>query len=285
MPKSIFSFVASVLILLPLTASAGDGNRYFWFISRYYGDTALDNQITLFHGVPETDDFQFAAYCAIGTHGRQIVATVGTPVEGMAQDQRVQIRFGSDTYERLIDATVVRSDEGVHGVEFPLEADDPLWTALVGPSDLSYNVIGQTGLQLAVQGSGDQVRAFLDDCRRIGEPAPAAAPQPQGKPGLQVDSHGCELFPGLHTLNSNTPQLATFVNRAAGYRVVMWLDSDGQSVEYARLNPGESISINSYLTHPWMITDGPGNCLQIIQLQPGVSEYEIAVPSPDFGLQ
>jgi hypothetical protein len=63
----------------------------------------------------------------------------------------------------------------------------------------------------------------------------------------------------------------------------MWIGFDGMPVEYANLNPGETFSVNTYVTHPWMITDGPGNCIEMFMPQPGRASFDITAPGRDFG--
>ena len=50
-------------------------------------------------------------------------------------------------------------------------------------------------------------------------------------------------------------------------------------VDYA----GQSYTQTTYLTHPWMFTDGLGNCIEMFMPQKGVSRFEITVPNPAFG--
>jgi VHL beta domain len=62
--------------------------------------------------------------------------------------------------------------------------------------------------------------------------------------------------------NSNTPLKVTFVNKSGAFRGVMWADFNGKLVPYANLQPGQSYTVNTFATHPWIFTDGPGNCVE-----------------------
>jgi hypothetical protein len=42
---------------------------------------------------------------------------------------------------------------------------------------------------------------------------------------------------------------------------VLWLDFEGTSVPYLRLEPDKQSEISTYLAHPWIINDKDGNCL------------------------
>ena len=59
----------------------------------------------------------------------------------------------------------------------------------------------------------------------------------------------------------------------------MWINFEGMPVDYA----GQSYTQTTYLTHPWMFTDGLGNCIEMFMPQKGVSRFEITVPNPAFG--
>ena len=53
---------------------------------------------------------------------------------------------------------------------------------------------------------------------------------------------------------------------------------------YANLNPGEEFTISTFLTHPWMFTDGPGNCVEMFMPQLGVPVFDITAPNrPNAG--
>ena len=70
---------------------------------------------------------------------------------------------------------------------------------------------------------------------------------------------------------SDTPTAVVFKNQSNTVRGILWLDFSGQPKDYASLNPGEQTEFKTFLTHPWMITTGPGDCLKIIQPRPGGS--------------
>jgi hypothetical protein len=53
----------------------------------------------------------------------------------------------------------------------------------------------------------------------------------------------------------------------------LWLDFDGLPKDYANLNDREQVTLDTFMTHPWMVTDGPGNCLRIVLPHPGASGW------------
>lgn len=95
-----------------------------------------------------------------------------------------------------------------------------------------------------------------------------------GSPALAADTSCQQLFK-MRSQNSDTPAKITFVSKAATVRAILWLDFNGQPKSYASLQQGESATFDTYLSHPWMIATGPGDCLEIVLPAPGVSVIQI----------
>jgi hypothetical protein len=79
----------------------------------------------------------------------------------------------------------------------------------------------------------------------------------------------CKLESKVRSLHSSVPSKITFINNSGMYRALLWIDFKGQAQSYGGLNPGESKNFNTFLTHPWMVATGPGDCIQIVQPLPG----------------
>jgi hypothetical protein len=123
----------------------------------------------------------------------------------------------------------------------------------------------------------DLARAYI---KKLGSSEPAAAPAP---PSAETPSAASEPTPDpsckertkLHSKNTDTKTKITFINRSGGTRGILWLDFNGQPKDYANLQNGEEAEFDTFMTHPWMITDGPGNCLQIVMPHPGARVVEL----------
>ena len=85
----------------------------------------------------------------------------------------------------------------------------------------------------------------------------------------------CKRFGSLKSINSGVPVTIRFVNKTNGYRVVEWLNYKGRPVTYKHLQAGQSYTQKTYVGHPWMITDGPGNCRQIFVPRRNSRKYSI----------
>ena len=93
----------------------------------------------------------------------------------------------------------------------------------------------------------------------------------------------CKQFGKVRSQRASQSVNVTFVNRSGQYRALMWIDYKGQPVDYGGLNPGQSKTIKTYLTHPWMLTDGPGNCMEMFMPRDGVRRFDITIRSRGFG--
>jgi hypothetical protein len=74
----------------------------------------------------------------------------------------------------------------------------------------------------------------------------------------------------LKSVNGNVKTQITFVNRSKQGVKVYWLDYSGERVLYRKLKDSESYTQDTYMTHPWLITDLRDNVWQIYMptLQP-----------------
>jgi hypothetical protein len=96
------------------------------------------------------------------------------------------------------------------------------------------------------------------------QPIPSSA-----RPGQR----SCSERGSLRSLKSTEPTKITFVNKSGMYRGIVWMNFKGGFQDFGGLNSGESKTIDTFRTHPWMITTGPGDCLQIIlpSAEPGIA--------------
>ncbi len=280
MKNPVFAVSLIFATLTPIATFAQQNMQ--WTYDRYIQPSVYETSLSLTYGIPQTDAIQFSAHCVFGANAPFVRVLMGADVSNQQTGAVVPLQVAGDGYNQAFNAEVVRLEEFIYGVDFPVATDDRFIRALAAQSVLSYAVTGQQAQTLSLRGSAGPVRSFAADCANI-----LGISRREARRNRQADSKpgdfGCDAFPGLRSQNSNTPQQATFTNRSDGYRGVLWLDFDGNPVDYAGLNQGESVSIDSFLTHPWMITDGPGNCLQIVHLQQGIGRYDLTAPGHFFG--
>lgn len=234
-------------------------------------------------GVPETDHIMLSGSCSASSGSGVPRVTFGAPVEGLRDGDRMQIRFldtpGEPAYFGQTAGT--EAEGGVSGIEVELPVDDEIWMVTSKRHAIDYTVGGEV-MNLPLSGSAHAIKQFLNDCHAYTGDAQASTSGTTLQPTAD-NSMTCEAYDGARSQNSRVPAAVTFDNRTEGYRSVLWLDFDGVPQQMAALNPGESSTINTYLTHPWMITDGPGNCLEIHMPQPGTTTFAITAPNRWLG--
>ncbi|MGZ8400657.1 MAG: VHL beta domain-containing protein [Methyloceanibacter sp.] len=118
----------------------------------------------------------------------------------------------------------------------------------------------------------DLTRAYVKKLGPNPPPPQAAKMSTAAEPGPDPS---CKQRSKLRSQNSNTPTSITFINKSGQYRGILGLDFDGQPKDYANLNSGERVTLSTFMTHPWMITDGPGNCIQIVMPRGGGRVVEL----------
>lgn len=94
----------------------------------------------------------------------------------------------------------------------------------------------------------------------LGAAAASAQPVPSS---ARAGVRACSETAKLRSQHSKEPTKITFVNKSGMYRGLNWIDFKGQQKSYGGLNPGEKKSFDTFRTHPWVSTTGPGDCVQI----------------------
>ncbi len=102
--------------------------------------------------------------------------------------------------------------------------------------------------------------------------AMAMAMLPGYAPGLgggaaEAAHASCKQLFKIKSKSSKTKTTITFVNSSKTYRGLLWLGFDGQPKDYGNVAPGQEKTIQTFLTHPWMVATGPGDCLHIVMPQ------------------
>jgi len=136
------------------------------------------------------------------------------------------------------------------------------------PADLMY--AGPLPWQPSILDAGrnDYFEHGAPDCPDLAwsaflEPAPPEAVPPPGWPYAQLEVTGCDQEPALRSVEAATVAVLQLVNASGQPLHVHWLDYSGQRQFYRALAPYEGFTQNTYLTHPWLVTDADGQCLAI----------------------
>ncbi|WP_420397812.1 hypothetical protein [Nioella sp.] len=282
MPRFPLILASAAVALSSVSAHAQQG--YLWQDYIDLAQNPFESHVSLVYGVPETDDLQFFASCQIGAGGTYASVQIVADTAGLPNGAPVSLSFtdgaGAGT---ILDGTIigVNAEFGVTGVELALELDDALFNLMRARDFLSYAIPGGQGFEMRTAGVAGPLDSFLTACA---DPVAGTAPVTGGElPPPAGDAHGCEMLGQVLSLNGNQPQQITLTNMTDGYRGVVWIDYQGNFVDMGGLNAGESMTIDSYVTHPFMITDGPGNCLEVMVTTGGQPSYAISAPGQFFG--
>ncbi len=81
----------------------------------------------------------------------------------------------------------------------------------------------------------------------------------------------CKSGGKLKSKSSSRAARVTFENRSGMYRSLQWINGKGEIKDIGGLNSGESITVDTFETHPWRISNGPGDCLEIFLPVAGTS--------------
>jgi hypothetical protein len=90
-----------------------------------------------------------------------------------------------------------------------------------------------------------------------------------------VGNAPCSRLGRIKSIDSDQPISIVFVNQTGAFRALQWIDFNGELQDVASLNPGERKTIKTFVTHPWMVTDGPGNCQEIFVAKRGSKRFNL----------
>lgn len=295
----VFRIIALFLVAIFGANIASAQSNMAWSSFQYNDDGNRGRATAILrYGVPETDNVLIEGSCVAGSGSNISQLIFGGPVYDLALGSQERVEIFSNSYNQVYFGAVFypNSGEGVGGVRLELGNNDRLWDALRSLSSINYVVNRQTR-NLSLRGSSRAIDRFLQACRSFqrggggnpvndstpgqvpGTPPGGALPTPSSDPRHAT----CDTYQNEVSRRSTIPVTVRFVNRSDGHRSVMWIGFDGVPKEYASLNPGQEFTINTFVTHPWMFTDGPGNCLEMFMPQQGVRTFEISAPGRYFG--
>jgi hypothetical protein len=74
----------------------------------------------------------------------------------------------------------------------------------------------------------------------------------------------CKFESGVRSLESRYSTHLVFRNQSLGKVSTWWVNDRGKRVFYSELAPGEEYSQQTYISHPWVIIDDKGRCLELV---------------------
>lgn len=266
-----------------------------WTVDRYPSDyPGQPDTVILSYGIPETDAVAFEAICG-GPDGDTPRVVLWYDTVDLAEDQEISLSLnvGDVTEETTARVYGKYAEVGASGLEVTLSTSAPIWQAMSNEGVLTYRIPDGQEQKLQLEGAASALREFTQNCTSAN--TSSAADQPPGadatttKPEAslpdipQLKSVPCSEFGKIKSERSERTVTITFVNRADGYRGVVWIDIEGSPIDNTGLNQGESTVVPTFGSHAWMITDDPGNCIEMVVAGDEDSMFEMAAPSPVLG--
>ncbi len=209
------------------------------------------------HSVPQTDDRDFRAQCSTQS-GFAAVTFQQAPaglIEGMPQTVSLVAGDFSASYSAFGSSNA--NEAGVSLPQVTLEMTDPLWQALIQQSELAITVEGLPPYTVSLRGSANPVRLFVATCA-----VPQQIVSDNGlAPGQDPSSDlACSELGRVRSVEAERPGEIIFRNSSAEVIEVNWVDYRGGERPYARLEPGQILEQQTYVSHAWTVRGANGQC-------------------------
>jgi hypothetical protein len=113
----------------------------------------------------------------------------------------------------------------------------------------------------------DLARAYI---KKLGSNAPTDnTSMPNVSASKEVPDPPCRNRKNIRSMVSEEKTKLTFINRSGATRSIIWIDFNSKDKSFGRLKNGEQIELDTFVTHPWMVTNSGGACLQIVEPDTG----------------
>ncbi|WP_420412802.1 hypothetical protein [Roseibium sp.] len=209
------------------------------------------------HTVPQTDDRDFRAQC--GTQSGYAAVTFQQAPAGLTEGmpQTVFITAGdfSATYNAFGSSS--NNEAGVSLPEITLEMTDPLWQALIQQSELSITVESMPAYTVSLKGSATPVRLFVATCALAQQIVSDNGLPPGQDPGSDL---ACTELGRVRSVEAERPGEIVFRNASQEAVDINWVDYRGGERRYARLEPGQILEQQTYMSHAWTVRGASGQC-------------------------
>ena len=165
--------------LSSLAASAMAEDPMEWQFSEFDDPENVGRKIaSLIYGVPETDNIQVSGVCQAASPGAPFSnVTFGGDIGDLESGKDVELRFSGGGFDHVLKGKIQRATgEGLSGVLVPVEAGDPLWTAMAEKTSLDYLVPGYKAATLDFERGKSAIPEFVQACRNFANAGLSAEP-------------------------------------------------------------------------------------------------------------
>lgn len=89
--------------------------------------------------------------------------------------------------------------------------------------------------------------------------------------GPALAAFGCETERGAKSISGTLETKIIFRNQASERVRIYWIDYTGRRKFYEELDPGGSYTQDTYMTHPWVVTNAREQCVLLFRPAPGAT--------------
>ncbi|QFS96936.1 hypothetical protein FIV06_05870 [Labrenzia sp. THAF191b] len=232
------------------------------------------------HAVAQTDDRDFRADCTTQSGFAKITfqqAPAGL-LEGMPQAVRISAGEFDSVYNAFGSSSA--NEAGISLPEVNIEMTDPLWEAMIKQSALSIAVEGLPAHEVSLKGSANPVRLFVATCA---QPQQIVSDDAYGSGAEEANSDlSCSEAGRVRSVEAVRPGQIVFRNASRQPIEVSWVDYRGGERPYARLEPGQILEQQTYVSHAWTVRGSSGECRGIYVTKTPYREVVINGPA-NFG--
>lgn len=232
------------------------------------------------HAVPQTDDRDFRADCSTQAGFAKITfqqAPAGLQ-EGMPQAVRISAGDFQNSYNAFGSSSA--NEAGVSLPEVNIEMTDPLWEAMIRQSELSISVEGLPAYAVSLKGSANPVRLFVATCA-LPQQIVSDGAYGAEEPGSDLS---CSELGRVRSVEAVRPGQIVFRNASRQPVEVHWIDYRGGERPYARLEPGQILEQQTFVSHAWSLRGAGGECRGIYVTRTPYREVVINGPADTFGV-
>jgi hypothetical protein len=137
-----------------------------------------------------------------------------------------------------------------------LPASDEAWSASLRAQLRRSFIIGMVGYVLAAVFLGIALWSLLSKNGQLDQQLRISL---AGETELPCDREGT-----LRSLDGYNSTSISFTNATAETILIYWLDYGGDRKLYSTLAPNQSVKLQTFMTHPWIVANKSGVCEQIV---------------------
>ena len=212
---------------------------------------------TLIHEGEGSNDADFLARC--DTQSGVATISLRRTSSSITQGLSHPVRLGTDTFttSHFAIGSPTNNAQNASFPEVQLAMTDPLWQGLIKDSVVNVEVDGLPPYSISLKGSASPVRLFVAACS---EAQVIVGEEQNGLGGSTSSDRSCSEVGRVVSAQADRPGQIIFRNSSNSAIDVHWVDYYGGERPYARLEPGQILEQQTYVSHAWIVRGAGGQC-------------------------